>query len=283
MTSCPWELGEWRGAMQEEKIHLPLSHRKHTTHGVTVFLHGECMNSHTIAADIWSSARTTGDLFFNLATNSQSPQALRWILTHTVLLSESQDWEKKNCQRRNKLFLFTLFCGFRERRLGELSKRSNSKLHPQPPLPKCMVFDQREMWKCKTLCRTHWSLSRDFLKVGGLAFSKLLPFSSTREYFPAGTLMPQPVTEMWVPEALPGTDVSQAAPCVSFPSRWPAGKVELTLDRSQGSEEAMIVLRTGLWGSRTTVNSYSPSAGKKLSSKLCVVDHASSRSYPAPI
>lgn len=58
--------------------------------------------------------------------------------------------------------------------------------------------------------------------------------------------MLQPVTEKLAPKALPGTDVSKAVPCVSFLLHWLAGKVELILDCSQGSEEAMIVLRTGL-------------------------------------
>lgn len=57
--------------------------------------------------------------------------------------------------------------------------------------------------------------------------------------------MPQPVTEKWAGKAWPGTNVSKAEPFVTFLLHWPAGKVELALDRSQGSGEAMIVLRTG--------------------------------------
>lgn len=178
MTTRPWQLHEWKIVNVEEKIHLPLPWRKHTARYVTEIIF---MNRHTITADIWGSVRTTINLLFILATNSQSPQALCWVPTHTVLLSESQGWEIKNCQRKSQIvFYYIFFVDLRGGALCKLSKCSNTELHPQPPCPKYMGFDQREMLKCKTLCRTHWSLCRDFLKVWGLAFSKFWPLSTTR-------------------------------------------------------------------------------------------------------
>lgn len=158
MTTLPWRLSDWKVTMQKEDSPDPTTQEAHDP--TTQEAHNPCcycyfMNSHTIAADIWGSVRTTSDLFFFFSFLSQTHKVLgpygEFRPTRFFYLSPKVE-KSRTVKEKTNCFCLHCFVALEKRgcwALCKLSKRANSELHPWSPHPKCMVFDQREMLNAK--------------------------------------------------------------------------------------------------------------------------------------